>query len=306
MPCPHHETDFKRHPEEQTGYIGMPESWGFRSEVDQMSTGYNPIVELAKETGTPLHRWKESTVLVDSEGHLVSSRDANNALKQVWIILEAAMDHSTKHSASISSAESLYDFFTSWCDQEYRRGRMTGQEVKLILGMSQMWGAYVGDRVEQQSLNNYENIMGRIAALPLAQAHVHLKSVMVSVQASKATPHLVCVTTSDGKQQYFDDIVITTPLGWLKQNKESILDLRPRIAAAIDSISYGRLEKDSRVKLGTVGFGNFSNHTIPDYQGLHRLTSLFGFLRLNGAMISSLGTAATATFRLVLQMLRAM
>ena len=85
--------------------------------------------------------------------------------------------------------------------------------------------------------------MGRISALPLAQANIQFDSVMVMVQTSKIAPHLVCVTTSDGKQQSFDDVVITTPLGWLKQHKESIHDLCPRIAAAIDSISYGRLEK---------------------------------------------------------------
>ena len=242
-----------------------------------MSTGYNPIVELARETGTPLHRWKENTVLVDSDGQLVSSRDANDALKQVWNILEAAMVHSTKYSASIRSSESLYDFFKSWCDQECRRGRMTSPQMKLTLGMSQMWGAYVGDRVERQSLKfyyledcieggkiisdssghgadylddcfiptNYEKIIGRISALPLAQAHIQFKSVMLSVQASKTGPQAVSVTTSDGKQQHFDDVVITTPLGWLKQHKESIHDLNPRIMAAIDSISYGRLEKVS-------------------------------------------------------------
>ena len=53
----------------------------------------------------------------------------------------------------------------------------------------------------------------------------------------------MCVTTSDGKKQYFDDVVVTTPLGWLKQHKESIHSLHPRIASAIDSISFGRLEK---------------------------------------------------------------
>ena len=66
---------------------------------------------------------------------------------------------------------------------------------------------------------------------------------MVSVQNSNVVPDSVCVTTSDGKQQYFDEVVVTTPLGWLKQHKESIHELCPRIAAAIDSISYGRLEK---------------------------------------------------------------
>ena len=240
-----------------------------------MSTGYNPIVELAKETGTPLHRWKESTVLIDSEGHLVPSDNANGILKQVWNILEAAMDHSTKYSAIIHSSDSLYDFFKSWCDQECSSERMTRQEMELTLSMSQMWGAYIGDRIERQSLkfyyledciaggkctrdlsaneadflddcfipSNYEKIMDRISALPLAQAHIQLNTVMVSVQSSQTVPHSVSVTTSDGKQQCFDDVVITTPLGWLKQHKESIHHIHPRILAAIYSISYGRLEK---------------------------------------------------------------
>jgi hypothetical protein len=37
--------------------------------------------------------------------------------------------------------------------------------------------------------------------------------------------------------------VITTPLGWLKKNKDAIRPLAPRISDAINSISYGRLEK---------------------------------------------------------------
>jgi hypothetical protein len=53
----------------------------------------------------------------------------------------------------------------------------------------------------------------------------------------------VCVTMSDGNEQYFDDVVVTTPLGWLKQHRESIPQLHPRIESAIDSISFGRLEK---------------------------------------------------------------
>ena len=68
---------------------------------------------------------------------------------------------------------------------------------------------------------------------------------MVSVEARIGEPRLICVTTSDGKKQYFDDVVVTVPLGWLKQHKESIHHLHPRIASAIDSISFGRLEKVS-------------------------------------------------------------
>ncbi|KAL9614235.1 MAG: hypothetical protein Q9167_001256 [Letrouitia subvulpina] len=229
-------------------------------QTDRASTGYNPIVELAKETGTPLHLWKESTLVVDGDGHLVDSSEANKALKQVWEILEAAIEYSTHHSEEIHYSASLFSFFESWCNQAVQAGDMNKREMELVLGMSQMWGAYVGDHVELQSLRyfyledcingddcfiptNYQKIMARISAVPLAQAHIHLDTMMVSVEAQIGESRPICLTTSNNKKQYFDDIVVTVPLGWLKQHKDSIHDLHPRIVSAIDSISFGRLEK---------------------------------------------------------------
>lgn len=49
----------------------------------------------------------------------------------------------------------LYSFFESWCGQAIQAGDMNDHEVELVLGMSQMWGAYVGDRVELQSLKYF-------------------------------------------------------------------------------------------------------------------------------------------------------
>ena len=116
------------------------------------STGFNPIVELAKETATPLHLWKENTLLVDSAGQLVDAEHANNALKRVWDILEMAIDFSTANSKDIDPSTSLYDYFAGECTGLVRTGEMSGYEKELVLGMAQMWGAYVGDRVERQSL----------------------------------------------------------------------------------------------------------------------------------------------------------
>ena len=90
---------------------------------------------------------------------------------------------------------------------------------------------------------NYQKIIARISAVPLAQARLQLDTEMISVGSETDGACPVCVTTADGKKQYFDDVVITTPLGWLKQHKESIHQLNPRIASAVDSISFGRLEK---------------------------------------------------------------
>ena len=99
---------------------------------DKASTGYNPIVELAKETGTPLHRWKENTLLVDGQGQMVAPSEANKALKQVWDILERAIEHSTNHSQELRSSESLYSFFEACCDQAFQCGDMTVREVDLV------------------------------------------------------------------------------------------------------------------------------------------------------------------------------
>jgi hypothetical protein len=54
----------------------------------------------------------------------------------------------------------------------------------------------------------------------------------------------VVVTTNQGDSLRFDEIVVTAPLGWLKQNQEAFIpSLPPRFSSAIDSIGYGCLEK---------------------------------------------------------------
>ncbi|KAL8858112.1 MAG: hypothetical protein Q9178_005289 [Gyalolechia marmorata] len=221
-----------------------------------VSTGHNPIIELAKETGTPLHLWKENTLLVDSEGNLVPATEANNILKRTWEILDQAGEYSTSCGDQIDPSASLYSFFESWCDRAVQCGDMHNREKELVLAMSQMWGAYVGDRVERQSLKffyledydcfiptNYQKIISRISAVPVAQAHIQYNNTMVTVAAHKGGHRPVSVVTSNGDKQDFDDVVVTTPLGWLKQHKDSIHQLHPRIETAIDSISFGRLEK---------------------------------------------------------------
>ena len=52
------------------------------------------------------------------------------------------------------------------------------------------------------------------------------------------------VRTRDGEAHIFDEVVVTTPLGWLKRNKNAF---EPRIddelLMSIDAISIGHLEK---------------------------------------------------------------
>lgn len=196
--------------------------------------------------------------MVNGDGQLVDPDQANLTLKRVWDILELALDYSVQSSASIDPQLSLYDEFAKQAQSQLDRGEINAYERDLILGMAQMWGAYVGDAVDRQSLKfffledciegddcfiptNYKKIMARICAVPQDKAHILYKTVMASV-----TGHLdgqVCVRTTDGQELRFDDVVITTPLGYLKRNKHCIQPLSDSVSRAIDNVSYGRLEK---------------------------------------------------------------
>ena len=54
----------------------------------------------------------------------------------------------------------------------------------------------------------------------------------------------VNVQTTDGQTLAFDEVVLTSPLGWLKRHLDAFEPRLPtRLTKAIGSISYGCLEK---------------------------------------------------------------
>jgi hypothetical protein len=55
---------------------------------------------------------------------------------------------------------------------------------------------------------------------------------------------MVKVQVRGGQEFEFDEVVVTAPLGWLKRNKLAFQPPLPgKLSEAIDSISYGCLEK---------------------------------------------------------------
>ena len=91
--------------------------------------------------------------------------------------------------------------------------------------------------------SNYKSIVAKVAEVPLAKATIRFGTVMTCVEAKSDKERTVCVRMSDGREEHFDEVVITTPLGWLKRHKQDIRPLSPRVSEAIDSMSFGRLEK---------------------------------------------------------------
>ena len=89
--------------------------------------------------------------------------------------------------------------------------------------------------------------MEQVAKVPLASADVHFNTRVVAVEAAedaRESGSAIALRTEDGQTHVFDEVVLTTPLGWLKKNKLAFAPpIPPRLSQAIDSISVGHLEK---------------------------------------------------------------
>src|ERR1700710_1581147 len=102
----------------------------------------------------------------------------------------------------------------------------------------------MGDEEEMFIETNYKGILADIARLPLANADIRLNTKIIEVKTTEReiTGGKVRLTSEHGDVLYFDEVIMTTPLGWLKRNRD-IFDpqLPSRMLAGIDAISVGHL-----------------------------------------------------------------
>ncbi|KAE8450409.1 hypothetical protein EG329_006484 [Mollisiaceae sp. DMI_Dod_QoI] len=245
------------------GRICQSDKLGYRADIGPNwsgEEGRHPIIDLAKKTNTPLHAWNDKQNIYDSSGQLLPEEKSDKLSSLLWQFIEEAFKYSVDNGEKISESESLYDFITSKAKEQFP----DESDRELLLQMSQIWGAYVGDPVAKQSLkfswleeccggegemfveSTWEGILGEIAKTPLEKANILLKEKIVEVQTSHRNTERskVRVTTEKGGTWSFDEVLMTTPLGWLKRNKEAFKPALPtRLLAGIDAISVGHLEK---------------------------------------------------------------
>ncbi|KAI2626938.1 FAD/NAD(P)-binding domain-containing protein [Hypomontagnella submonticulosa] len=224
----------------------------------------HPILKLAVETKTPIHHWNGKQLIYDSMGMKLPDEEADRLSTLLWKIIEEAFEASAEAQKkdggkSISRDESLYDFITRRAAEEVPDER----ERRILIQMSEMWGAYVGEPVWKQSLrfawmeeccggeevfveSNYSAILDRISKPAREQAEIILntKTVAVRTPDTRNLGQKVAVITEDGKEYAFDHVVMTTPLGWLQKNLNCFEPaLPPRLCSAINSLKLSQLEK---------------------------------------------------------------
>ena len=112
-------------------------------------TDQNPILELAKETkDTTFSVPDMPPSLYDQSGHLMDAEIVKEHYEIVWSIIADAFKHSKENSVSIPSDESLIDFFKA----KVKERELNDDSLKLVLAMARIWGDFVGEPIEKQSL----------------------------------------------------------------------------------------------------------------------------------------------------------
>ncbi|KAF4637567.1 hypothetical protein G7Y89_g515 [Cudoniella acicularis] len=218
-------------------------------------TEHNPILDLAKETSTATHTWEEKVNVFGEDGKPLEGRSLSD---DMWGIIVQAFKHSAKNTSVIDPEESLHDFFIEKVNEIYPGEGELEIKRKLVMQMADLWGAFVGSPVTRQSLKffwleecidgenlfcagTYKTILDVIAKPAVDKADIRLSTKVNRIYASTGT---VKLSTDNGQDFEFDEVVLTNPLGWLKNNKDAFQPALPaRFSQAIDSIGYGSLEK---------------------------------------------------------------
>ncbi|KAK0672485.1 putative peroxisomal N(1)-acetyl-spermine/spermidine oxidase [Cercophora samala] len=226
-------------------------------------TNDNPILDLAKETKTHTGVFDSESYVFDEDGTILSAQEGEKYSTIMWNIIGEAFEYSEKHGAQIDADKTLLDFFQEQIpkqipdtEDDYERQR------HFILQMADLWGAFVGSPVETQSLRffwleecidgenlfcagTYHKILERVAKPAVDGADIRYGTRVTEIYGKSTSPDgIPRVKTADGQVLEFDELVVTTPLGWLKQNTQAFHPPLPdRLSKAIQNIGYGCLEK---------------------------------------------------------------
>lgn len=216
----------------------------------------NPIMKLAERTNTDVMDPERSEAIFNDHGKRLPKDEAEFLMQEFWNQVLHAFKYSDENSANIDSKTSLLDRLKKkWSKEPLQHD---------LIETSRVWGQFVGSPIERQSLrfffledgldgenvfvaSTYKKILDEIAKPALARADIRTNTEVKSIRY-RATDHgedSVSVSFGQGPGLEYDEVVVTCPLGWLKQYAADVFEpaLPERLLQAIENIGYGALEK---------------------------------------------------------------
>jgi flavin-dependent amine oxidoreductase len=135
------------------------------------------------------------------------------------------------------------------------------KRTDLVLSMAGMWGPFVGSETAKQSLRflwleeclegespfcagTYSKVSEVISRPAREGADIKLNQTVQKIFGRAEDSNMVSVETTDGSKFNFDELVLTTPLGWLKKHLDAFQPAVPeRFQQAVEALGYGNLDK---------------------------------------------------------------
>jgi len=104
---------------------------------------------IAEATGTAIYDPEGGEhVAFSREGHPIPDDVGAKVQDFVWTTISEAFEYSNRNGESIPVEKSLLDFFR----ERVQQTKLSDEEKDLCLDACKLWGAYVGDQADRQSL----------------------------------------------------------------------------------------------------------------------------------------------------------
>ncbi|XXH00529.1 hypothetical protein Hte_006877 [Hypoxylon texense] len=222
-------------------------------------TKRNPLVALAKKTGSTTAACGATYSICDSNGDWLPGDFAQNLFEQAAEILDLAMEKSCKEHSSLPDDANMIDFFGEELFRSCELALFTPQGAASLRHIVEISSFCMRSDCERQSLKNLwlgDDLEGD--DLFVASTYSDILAGLRSAIDTKATLRLQCEVTrvsnnrfssvdveaADGFRGRFDNVIVTAPLGWLKRNQHVFSPpLAPGVSSAIQALGYGNLEK---------------------------------------------------------------
>ena len=215
----------------------------------------NPVLQLAKETNTITFERPKGQATFDRNGERFSDDIAVRLKSTLWDVVGEAEEYSLQHRDAIDPCETILDYVRNAATKQYHDEPDFAQS---LIDESERLGQFFGDPINTMSLkfacieeggggadlflaSTYKDILDLLKEKVDGRCTVRLNAEVIHVQGRTETSSKLCLTTSDGTKEGFDEVVVSCPLGYLKKVKDTMFSpaLPGQLSAAIDHVRYG-------------------------------------------------------------------